>query len=219
MKSNHGIVLFVMNVFICVIFMLASCYGADDSKKFDVIKFGDHNWLVLDSQDGKALILSEKVIERRAYRDPITSITWSECDIRKYLNTEFLESFSIEDRERILDTKVVTNNNPWYNTDGGEDTTDKIFLLSLEEVVKYFGDSGQLNNRPNNDTHAISDQYNQQRIAYDKYGLASLWWLRSPGALTNLAITIYYVGDVYLIGADVDIDVGGVRPALWLMLQ
>ena len=36
-------------------------------------------------------------------------------------------------------------NNPWYGSMGGEDTQDKIFLLTIEDVVcKYFGDSSRL---------------------------------------------------------------------------
>ena len=233
MKSNHGVALFIMNVFLCVMFMIVNCYGADsikedDSKKFDVIEFGGHNWFVLDLQDDKALILTEKVIERREYhhQETFTHATWSECDLRKYLNTEFLETFSAEDRERILDTKVVTNDNQWFDKKGGEGTVDKVFLLSLEEVVKYFGDSGQLKNIVKDNTNAIDvyfirDQYNKSRIAYDKEGRASLWWLRSPGSYANFPAHVYFDGGIYVGGGNVVGFIGGssVRPALWLKIE
>ena len=59
-----------------------------------------------------------------------------------YLNGEFYNRFSENEKARIAETRVITNNNPWrQNINGGEDTTDKIFLLSIEEVVEHLGDS------------------------------------------------------------------------------
>ena len=71
---------------------------------------------------------------------------------------------------------MTNDDNPWYGTRGGNTTTDKIFLLSLEEVVKFFGDSGDLKNRKgwywengnfvlkDGQGYAINDQYNSTRI-------------------------------------------------------
>ena len=106
------------------------------------IRFGGYDWYVLDKQKGKILILTEKVIEKRAYHSKECAITWETCDMRKYLNGDFYQSFSESDRLRIAETKVVTKDNPWYGTSGNP-TTDKVFLLSIDEVIKYFGDSGQ----------------------------------------------------------------------------
>ena len=199
--------------------------GTDIYAVDNIIKFGSYYWRVLDVQDGNALILSEKVIEARQYHLQNAAVTWSECSLRKYLNTKFFETFSIKDKERILDTTVVNNNNPWYDTDGGEDTVDKIFLLSIEEVVKYFGDSGRLNNRQGQG-HLIIDQYNQSRIAYDKNRRALLknrraswWWLRSPGGRTNYAASVNGNGDVYVNGYNIYAYYFGVRPALWLKIE
>ena len=224
MKSNHGTLLFGMNVFLYAIFMVVNCYGADndvkedDSKKFDVIEFGGHNWLVLEIKDGKALILSEKELGTGRYHSQSVAVAWESSAIRKYLNTEFLQSFSPTDRNRIADTKVVTNNNPWYDTHGGNATTDKIFLLSLEEVVQYFGDSGKLKNGSGQE-HYFTDQYSQLRIAYDKNGMDSWWWLRSPGSRAIFAAYVHGDSDVYVCGFRVHDYGGGVRPALWLKLQ
>ena len=61
----------------------------------------------------------------------------------------------------------------------GNATKDRIFLLSIEEVVKYFGDSGQFKNRPK-DAYFIEDQYNSARIAEDADGIVFWWWRRPP---------------------------------------
>jgi len=109
---------------------------------------------------------------------------------------------------RIAETRVIYNDNLWYGSSGGNDTTDKIFLLSLEEVVKYFGDSGQFN-RPRREW-VFNDQYNSARVARDANGQVSWWWLRSPG--------VYIVGNVSIGGYFVFSDAVGVRPVLWINL-
>ena len=155
------------------------------------IRFGKYDWYILDKQDGRALILTEKVIEKRVYHNQECEITWETCDMRKYLNGEFYNSFSETDCSRIIEVVNENHDNPWYGTSGGNPTTDRIFLLSIKEVVKYFGDSGQLKNRymyPNCDWCKdeflpwIDDQYNIARRAVDDTGIVQHWRLRSPGA-------------------------------------
>ena len=187
--------------------------------KGETIEFGGYEWRVLDVQNDKALLLSEAIIEKRVYHNTFMDLTWESCDLRKYLNGDFYNKFSVDDRERIATTQVINNNNPWFGTNGGNSTNDKIFLLSLEEVVRYFGDSGQLQNRLGTDNW-FSDEYSNNRIAYYN-GNACGWWLRSPGLFSGYAASVYDSGNVGVNGYDCDIVVvinGGVRPALWLNL-
>ena len=185
----------------------------------DIIHFGGHNWRVLDVQDGRALIISENIIERRAYHAWDERITWEHSTLRHYLNNEFLNSFNATDRARITETRVINNNNPWFGTNGGNDTTDRIFLLSLEEVVRYFGNSGRLanQNHPNNENWGFHDQYNTARVARERNGNDWFWWLRSPSYSGNTAAIVGSSGSVG-VGGGVDLGIGGVRPALWLNL-
>ena len=44
------------------------------------------------------------------------------------------------EQKKIVDTLVRTENNSIWGTDGGNDTKDKVFLLSIEEVEEVFGD-------------------------------------------------------------------------------
>ncbi|MCL2628996.1 MAG: DUF6273 domain-containing protein [Oscillospiraceae bacterium] len=185
----------------------------------DIIQFGSYDWLVLDIQDDKALIISEKVIDSRAYHHSAYPIEWEYCELRSYLNNDFLYSFNESDRERIIETRIENKDNQWYGTYAGNDTVDRIFLLSLEEVVRYFGDSGKLTNRPNDNDSMdgiLNDEYNEKRIAnhvggtyegcyYDENqeryildgstvtitsGDYSLWWLRSPGDDNYYAVCV-----------------------------
>ena len=195
------------------------------------LRFGGHDWMVLDIKDGKALILSSYILEYRSYHGSMIDVVWASCSLRQYLNGEFYENtFSREEKSYIIETANVNPNNPWVRTAGGANTTDKVFLLSLEEVVRYFGDSGQMASgntmssgwiqlQPGNTWSAIFDEYDSARIARTK-GRSGIngenWWLRTPGEDGDFAI---YVGDSGYI------DVGGryvhhpdlgVRPAMWV---
>ncbi|MCL2158730.1 MAG: DUF6273 domain-containing protein [Oscillospiraceae bacterium] len=206
--------------------LVGGIIGGEISVGRNVI-FGRYEWRVLDIQNGKALLLSDKVIEKRAYNTESKDITWEKCTLRKYLNNEFYNSFDAAEKALIVETTLKTNDNPWYGTSGGNTTKDKIFLLSLEEVVKYFGDSGQLNNYPTNEGW-IDDIYNVARIAKDKNGVVSWWWSRSPGGngylnagvLSGSNINLYVVaGILNVFGGAVDNSEGGVRPAMWVNLK
>jgi len=168
---------------------------------------------------GNALILNENIIEFRAYHAGGQGTTWEYSSLRRYLNVEFFDGFTQAERARIVETRNANADNQWHGTAGGRETADRIFLLSLEEVVQYFGDSGQLSRRPSDYTHIIDDSFNSMRIAGDLTGNISWWWLRSPGSVSFSAASVNSNGTVPVFGVIVINSYGGVRPALWLNLQ
>ena len=160
-----------------------------------VIFFGGYFWRILAIKNERALIISEDILLERAYHIKYEDITWEECELRQYLNEQFYnETFSADEKKRIIETMVVNNDNPDYGTYGGNDTYDKIFLLSIEEAKKYV----------DNDVYLLT-----------KTG----WWLRSPGNYSNFAACTDYGSHVNSGGGFVKSDYDcGVRPVLWLDL-
>jgi serine/threonine protein kinase len=106
------------------------------------------------------------------------------------------------------------------------DVDEDVFLLSLEEVVKYFGDSGQSANR-SEDTWYIDDMYSHARIALNEDGKASPWELRTPDVFVGGNGIIYFSDDGFDLGyfanrfSDGEYDWGflGIRPAMWVSLE
>jgi len=161
----------------------------------DIIKFGKYNWHVLDVQDDKALIISEDIIDNKAYHTIYSNITWQHSHMHEYLNDDFCNTFTPEEQELIVKTSVINDDNPKYGTPGGSDTIDKIFLLSIDEYKKY--------------RNAISN-------------ISGWWWLRSPGDNSYRAAYVDhdgYINDGFsdYYGGNVIVDYG-VRPALWIKL-
>jgi hypothetical protein len=196
----------------------------------DKISFGSYDWRVLDMQNNTTLIITECIIEQRAYHDAYKDITWADCSLRKYLNGEFYNKFTEADKLRIIPVINKNPDNEWYGAKGGEDTRDSVFLLSIEEVAcKYFGDSSsKLQNRGKNQKYWFErkDENNSKRIArLEGKQWGTWWWLRSPGRVNLKAVYIHGDGNIGIQGNNIlkgnisDGECkGGVRPALWLKL-
>ena len=192
--------------------------------------FGKYEWRVLDVQDDSALVITEHIIEQRPYHTAYKDITWADCSLRKYLNGEFYDKFDEADKARIIPVINKNPDNEWYGTKGGEDTEDRIFLLSIEEsACKYFGDSSaNLYNLKKNKRYWFErkNENNSKRTARPEGGTwNSWWWLRSPGRCSVKAVYIHGNGNIGIQGNNIlkgNIGdgkcIGGVRPALWMRL-
>ena len=207
----------------------------------DLIIFGKYEWRVLEIQNNSALIITEEVIARRPYHNILMDITWADCDMRKYLNGEFYDRFTEEEKSRIVTVINENPDNPWFGTKGGVDTEDKVFNLTIFDVVcKYFGDSSNLlYNRGKNQTYWFQrkDPNNNKRIAKHK-GVNTQWHLRTPGRYQCGISNVGGDGSAHITGNGVksltvkisnvhhskrrkatDEDHMGIRPALWLKLE
>jgi len=180
--------------------------------------FGGYTWRVLDMQEDCALVITEGVIEMRPYHiwERDARATWETCTLRVYLNDYFYREFSAQEQAIIRETLNTNTDNQWYGTNGGSSTSDKVFLLSLDEAVKYFGDSGQLDNSRPDGVYWLDDQYNSERAAtINEQSIG--WWLRSPGACPDEAVYVGRHGGFFICGGPVQ-TAQGVRPALWIGL-
>ena len=115
----------------------------DDVLIGSIYRFGGIDWKVLDADGDMRLLISQDILETRAYNvDKEKKETcWEQCSLRGYLNNDFYNSFVPKDRARVVLHNIINDDNPWTYTPGGNVTKDYIWLLSLEEVSSYFGDS------------------------------------------------------------------------------
>lgn len=207
-----------------VVLLVSACQAEPTADLSDLtvgqnnVEFGPFIWQVLDVQDGKALLITKDIVEKAVYHEKYESVTWETCTLRSYLNGEFLENnFSDEEKTKILEVTNTNPDNQWFETSGGNDTQDKVFLLSVEEAVQYFGDSGQLNGGQQEHHYNIDDKYNSDRIAqYDDENI--WWWLRSPGNSSKFAATVTHKGIIEVGGYFVQTEFG-IRPAVWITTE
>lgn len=200
-------------------------YGADqvDPVPYDVIRFGTYpqgakepepiEWLVLEERGSKALLLAKRALDCKPYDNERRDTTWEECTLREWLNTEFLSrAFTQHELARVVEARIVNADNELFGTEGGEDTLDRVFLLSQEDAAAYF-EGGKCS-----ELVCYPTDYAVENGAYvsDENGGCG-WWLRSPGFGPSCAASVGPVGYVNDLGDYVDFDdYLAVRPALWV---
>ena len=191
----------------------------------DIVKFGsyeqDNNtsngqeeieWIVLDKKDGKALLMSKYTLDRQLYNTSDTSVTWETCTLRSWLNTNFYATAFNADQQSVIASTTLTNpDNPSYGTEGGNNTTDKVFLLSIDEAKQYF-DS-------NSARICMPTAYAKAQGAYVDSSGSSYWWLRSPGPHNAYAAYVGIDGSIRNYGSVVEDGNIAVCPALWINLE
>ncbi len=173
----------------------------------------DIEWLVLDVKDGKALVISKYVLAWNSYNEKNEGVTWETCTLRKWLNSDFINSaFTSTEKVDIPTVSVSADINPSFSTDSGNATQDKIFLLSVSEVKKYFdSDAGRVC-KPTKYAVASGAWEN------DPHG-ACPWWLRTPGERSSTACYVYSTnGYISESGNQVYYTVYGIRPAMWITI-
>ena len=185
----------------------------------------DIEWLVLDKQDDRVLVISKYALDCKPYYEGKEDITWEECTLRTWLNNDFMDTaFSEDEKANIATVKIVNDDNQYFNTEGGNDTQDKVFLLSIDEVKKYFS-SGE--ERICGTTDYAKAQGTHTHLYYTASGkVTCVWWLRSPGEDQHMAAGVDFVGYIRAVGdyfggsgISVNDDDCAVRPALWINLE
>ena len=167
-------------------------------------------WIVLAKEGNRMLVTSKYGLDAKPYNEEWEDVPWEKCTLRKWLNGTFLnEAFNGDERSQISMSKVTADKNPWFDTDPGKDTEDKVFLLSISEAEKYFSTDDERVLKPTE--YALE----QGAFEYDGNGV---WWLRSPGHDSDFAAYVNYDGHVYEYGFLVCNVDRLVRPALWINL-
>ena len=173
-------------------------------------------WIVLDAKDGKNLLLSKYGLDAKAYDDYNRNGTWRNCSLRSWLNSAFMDAaFSDEERAAIAQTVVDNGDEQNYNgydTDGGTNTDDWLFLLSYHEVFELYYEAEFIRKCIPTKYAIAQGAWNTQDTQNngDKIGW---WWLRSPGLDQHNAMRMTYTGDRGCY--NINNCTGCLRPAFW----
>ena len=188
----------------------------------DVITFGffeqDNNknngneqieWIIIDKNDDKLFLVSKYALDSKPYYTHEKATTWETSSIRYWLNNFFISNaFTTEEQNLIQTTTVHADKNPKYDTPSGNDTEDKIFLLSINEANKYF--SSDLERETKATAYIKNIKANIDKDGY------TWWWLRSPGSQDYFAAGVASDGSIHYSGRKVDNNHNTIRPALWI---
>lgn len=191
---------------------------ADKGDEKEAIK-----WRVLSVKDSEAILMAEQCldcVEYNAAGENLETIpaTWESSSLRAWLNGEFYQNaFSHAEQSVIKTTMVVNEDNPLTGAEGGNDTQDKVYLLSIEEagMEEYGFESGfdiESEARCAKATDYASNKF-------DRYDDNASWLLRSQGYTQEYAAYIEVQGK---IKADLGVFnhvYNGVRPVIQIDLS
>lgn len=165
-------------------------------------------WRVLAKQDGKILMISEYALDCKQYNTRHESVTWETCTLRTWLNKDFFNAaFSAAEQSMIPTVTVSADENPSYSTSQGNNTRDKVFLLSIVEADKHSAGGCK------------PTEYAVANGAYsDSVNGNCWWWLRSLGDDQNFAACVSELGVVSESGYLFYSACFAVRPAIWVSL-
>ncbi len=175
-------------------------------------------WLVLETFEDRVLLLSLRCLKAGAYHDrPFAAVTWEKCALRTWLNGEFCtKAFSETEQGKILSVWNENEDQRALGTEGGNDTLDRVFLLSQTEAGIYL---------KNEESCFVFGRCIPSDSAAAAFSIPEgeetvPWWLRSPGVYEYSAQYVDMYGRVYESGAYTDIDYQfGIRPAIWIGLE
>ena len=221
-------------------------------KTYHYFKYEPIKWRVLNRNGNDVLLLADVALDDQKYNINdsflLADVTWETSSIRSWLNgyvasanqpgidysrKNFINSaFTSTQRNAIKTTSVVNNNNIYYGTAGGKNTSDKVFLLSESEVYNTdtaagYGfvkdDTRDEARRSQCSTYAYAmgtrRTYYDTDAEYTKYNGDVCWRLRSPGDNRTSMVEVLSGGWVNKFGNYVVNVYDGVRPALHLNLS
>ena len=182
-------------------------------------------WLELTREGNKALLISRYGLDVQPFNTTQTDTTWEKCTLRTWLNDAFMsKAFTAEEQKAILHTFIDNGENQGnskWRTIGGNNTQDRIFLLSYAEADQYFGVTYNENRKSRiaPTAYAIAHGASASTNGYktNEGKTAGNWWLRSPGLNQNTAVRVYCAGS--LSYDNVDNASCCVRPAMWVNLD
>ncbi len=214
----------------------------------DIIHFGQYyqlseadgkesiSWIVLDVKDGKALLVTEDIIDYLNFDDTTRyAPSWEDSSIRKWLNGHFIkEAFTPDQQQMIIETQISNDDECFfmdlklwevYNKETHSCTKDRVFLLSITETVDRKNSSPVLKHILSDASSTLyAESKNELSMSMPIHG----WWLRTDVSLHLQAVYAFcnaytpynselgeYEKPLYYGPGMKRLKIG-VRPALWV---
>ncbi len=158
-------------------------------------------WRVLQNDGSTLFVMADKGLDCKNYNEEDADITWEDCTLRNWLNSSFYQTaFSSAEQGAVVEQNVVNDDNPEYGTEGGNNTTDKIYLLSIEEVTDPIYGFCKDYDTDSVSRHLKASKYAMYRGVFTSGASDRLyncdWLLRSPGHNMKYVVQIYTDGSV-----------------------
>ena len=187
----------------------SDAYFGDSQYRY--FKWEPIKWRVMNNDGSELFIMADMGLDCKDYNEKYVSITWEDCTLREWMNKKFyMTAFDSNERDAIITKDVVNEDNPLYGTEGGNDTKDNIYLLSIGEATNpEYGFCEDYS------IHSVSRRLQPSDYASAMGSMAENegnihWWLRKLGNnklnIENIAeyeaFNAMYIDEYGCIGTD-----------------
>lgn len=164
-------------------------------------------WEVISCDDEAIIMISKYGLDCVPYHQYEGDVIWSDCTLRYWLNSVFLNTAFTQAEQEVMYTVVLDNpDNDKFGTYAGAETEDKVFIPSAIDVDWYNSFSMQ----------AKPTRYAVQNGVHANSKGMCWWWLRTPGKNHERVTHVTYEGKVYQEGTKPNTNSGAVRPCIAL---
>ena len=191
-----------------------------DCRVGDILVLGNWNgepirWQVVEAkEDGSYVLLCVNGLEVKKYNDYLKKRNWGNCSLRNWLNGDFYENaFSAEEKEMIVLSTLENVGNKNWGIPGSEPTEDHVYILSQEEVGRYFNIDPLNSARCKELICKPTEKAVADNARINKAGNCR-WWLRNPGGAMSEALFVDGAGTVVRTGTSVNKADICVRPVI-----
>lgn len=190
-------------------------------------------WIVIEDRGDSLVMLSKYVLDRAGFNDSFNATDWDNSYIRKYLNSDFYDAVFNDSDKSVMEDYATTY------IEASEDAeavivTDRVFLLSYDELIGYFPDNtdGADESRQGPLTEYAKEQgvwyvkddfysvlgFEEREIPESVKGCGN-WWLRTNGHKGTFAMDVAADGTIRTAGHDVGSALDGIRPAIVISIS
>lgn len=179
-------------------------------------------WKVLSNEGNLLFVMSEMMLEARGFHSANAAVTWETSAVRTWLNNDFInKAFSTYEQSQIVTSSLVNEDNPTWGTDGGNDTQDKLFLLSYSDSINsnygFYGNPNSFDTARRAQGTDYAKSKGIQVSTSSSYLGNSSWWLRTPGKYASRAVLVNETGSMSELN-NVYFRYMGIRPAMRIAL-
>ena len=164
-------------------------------------------WIVVRRRGTTVMLLSVYGLDTRPFHGENIAVQWDRCDLQKWLNGPFLNALlTKEEQTAVCLSHLKALPNPRYDTDPGGDTDDLVFLLSVQEVERFFPNPA--------DRLCHYTLYARENGAYHGENGTCGWWTRTTGHSPDDEARVSTEG--HFVNYDVNWAKDVIRPAMWV---
>lgn len=221
----------IVSLVLMMVLFLSSCAMAEEAYTIpvpavgDIVVIGSYEqdnvldngkepleWIVLEvnEEEGKAWLMTKYCIDQAIFWHERVSRYWGNSTLREWMNSDFITETFTEAEQSVILTTIVKNEDRNGRSAARQDTEDKIYLLSKDEVLHFMPEMA--------DRVAYPTEYAKTKgITLSEETGSCRWWTRTPGARKMDICGMRLDGRISSYGMqDVDWPTNTIRPVMWV---